>query len=154
VRSPGTSWDSSAPVASPRASSARTVASSTSASHAPDPSPIPAAASTWTNLRRSLVAIPRVHAAWTTGASSVGTTKTVRRIPSSRISDRSSYSAPSMPAGSAAHVRAFTDRNTEAGSVLCSATRSRATSAAVAARVPLARRCRRPSLARRSSTLT
>jgi hypothetical protein len=54
-------------------------------------------------------AIWSVQAAWITGTRSLGTTNTVRRMPSIRTRVRSVYSASSMTAG-LAPVRAQADR--------------------------------------------
>ena len=57
----------------------------------------------------------------------------VRRIPSIRISVRSSYSARSMAGMSTVDVRAWIERYTVAGSVPCKATRLRAAATASSA---------------------
>ena len=64
----------------------------------------------------------RVAAACMIGAKSVATTNIVRRIPSIRTSDRSSYSARSSAPLCGGHPRAAADKCTDAGSVECSAT--------------------------------
>jgi hypothetical protein len=101
---------------------------------------------------RSRTATSAVQAAWTTGASSSGTTNIVRRIPSIRSSVRSSYIARSTAATDGSASLAAADRCTEAGSVACSATTDRVSATGSPARADGASRCRRPSRARRSST--
>ena len=86
----GSSSDSSVDSAEPRTFSAATVASSTSASHVGTSSARPPSARNCTVLRRSTAAIALVHAACTTGTSSIGTTNMVRRMPRIRTSTRSS----------------------------------------------------------------
>ncbi len=71
-----------------------------------------------------------------TGMRAVGTTNTVRRMPSIRTSDRSSYSACSIAVLSTALVRAQADRYTDAGSVPCSAMMPSTAAAAVAGPLP------------------
>ena len=103
LRSRGSSADSSCAVAEPRRASAVAVDSSTARSHCPQASAsaaIPASVRCLTSSFRCLTAMSSVQAAWTTGANCVGTTNTVRRMPSIRISVRSSYSARSVPATS------------------------------------------------------
>ena len=76
-----------------------------------------AASTDCTSRFRSRAAITRVHAASTTGASSRGTTQSVRRMPSIRTSVRSSYSARSRSTASKPAVRAQVERYTVAASV-------------------------------------
>ena len=90
VRSAGRSSASSPAVASPRDTSASSVACSSSLSQRPTSGATAESERCCSSLRRSLAAIARVHAACTTGASSVGTTNMVRRMPSIRTSVRSS----------------------------------------------------------------
>jgi hypothetical protein len=106
VRSRGSSLASSAPVAEPRAASARTVPSPTSLSQVAASGAIPAPCTTWVSCRRRRSAIWSVQAAWITGTRAAGTTNTVRRMPSIRTSARSVYSACSTAALSAELVRA------------------------------------------------
>ena len=94
----------------PRSRSAASVASWTAASHGAGSSVIPPSSRNCSVLRRSRAAIARVQAACTTGASSTGTTKTVRRMPSIRTSTRSSYSAFSSSGTRWPVTRAQADR--------------------------------------------
>ncbi len=154
VRSRGSSLASSAPVAEPRAARARTVPSAASLSQVAASGAMPASATTWVSWRRSRSAIWSVQAAWMTGVSAAGTTNTVRRMPSIRTSERSSYRACSIAALSTEPVRARADRYTDAGSVPCSAMMPSTAAATAPARSPGARWCRTASRARRSATLT
>ena len=83
-------------------------------------------------------------------AMSSGATKTVRRMPSNRISVLSVYRAWSTDSIPPLAILARMPRYTEDGSVPCTATSERATSAGSLASDPAASRWRRPSLARRS----
>ena len=74
----------------PRLRNAARVASSTSASQAAASSATAPSVRNFSVVRRSRTAIARVQADCTTGATSAGTTKTVRRMPSIRTSTRSS----------------------------------------------------------------
>ena len=124
----------------------------TSLPHSSTSAAMPASARCLTSSFRCLTAMSSVHAAWTTGAKAVGTTNTVRRMPSIRISVRSSYRARSVAATSLPGTRAAMDRCTVAGSVACRTTIDCAASTGSAARTDRASRCLRPSLARRSAT--
>ena len=89
------------------------MASSTSFNQIPGSAPLagtPACSKSWISLRRSWAAMLRVQAACTTGARSVGTTNTVRRIPSIRTRQRSSYSARSRSVTGARPVLAAVER--------------------------------------------
>src|SRR6266508_2977412 len=149
----GTALVSSEASASPRAFSSASVSRSTSSSQRAPSSVMPAPSSSWIVLLRSTAAMAVVHAAWTTGISSTGTTNIVRRMPSMRISERSSYSACSIAVTSGVRMRAAADRNTVAASVACNATRFSATARGLSARQPHASRWRWPSRARRSSVV-
>ncbi len=79
-RSSGTAFESSAPVRPPLPSRAATVLASARRSQ-----PAPSSAMPWdsisaTSFRRSVTASASVHAAWTTGTRSRGTTNIVRRM--------------------------------------------------------------------------
>ena len=106
ARSRGSSRASSAPVATPRAASAWTVASSASLSQPAPSAAMPDASTCWASRRRKRSAIWSVQAAWITGTRPAGTTNTVRRMPSIRTRERSSYSACSMADLSTSRVRA------------------------------------------------
>ena len=101
ARSRGSSRASSAPVALPRAASARTVASPTSLSQFAPSAAMPDSCTRRARSRRIRSAIWSVQAAWMTGTRSAGTTNTVRRMPSIRTRARSVYSACSIAAWSA-----------------------------------------------------
>ena len=88
-RRPGTSFDSSAPVASPAASMAATVASS-SARRCPSGSATPPSTSMSSVRLRCAGTSASVQAAWTTGTIATGSTNMVRRMHSVRTSRRSS----------------------------------------------------------------
>ena len=109
ARSRGSSWASSAPVALPRASSARSVPSPASLSQFAPSAAMPESCTRRARSRRIRSAIWSVQAAWITGTRSAGTTNTVRRIPSIRTRVRSVYSACSIAAWSA-RVRAHAAR--------------------------------------------
>ena len=114
-------------------------------------SPTPDSASRASSFRRSFAATAREQAAWITGAMSSAATKTVRRIPSSRMSVLSSYKARSTSAIPPPVIRASNVRYTDDGSVLCTATSDPAASTGSPASAPGASRCRSPSRARRSA---
>ncbi len=84
----GTSFVMSDVNASPRASTARNAAADARVSHAAGRVEIPLSTIIFSSRRRSRTAIVRVQAAYTTGTSSRGTTKSVRRIPRIRTSER------------------------------------------------------------------
>ena len=96
---------------------------------------------------RLRAATPIVELAYTTGTSSTGSTNRVRRMPSTRTSERSSYSARSTAAIDGFFMRAALARNTLLGSVAWRPTRSRATSTTSEALASAARRWRRPKRA-------
>ena len=110
MRSRGSDAASSVPVAEPRAASARTVASPTSLSQVAASGAMPASCTTCVSCLRSRSAIWSVQAAWITGTRAAGTTNTVRRMPSIRTSEHSSYNAYSMAAWPAGPVRAQAER--------------------------------------------
>ena len=87
--SAGTARESSCAVASPRSSSAEMVAASASRIQAAGSS-TPRSSAICSLRRRSVRATPKEAAAWRMGASSVGTTNSVRRMASMRMSRRSS----------------------------------------------------------------
>ncbi len=110
MRSRGSDAASSVPVAEPRAASARTVASPTSLSQVAASGAMPASCTTCVSCLRSRSAMWSVQAAWITGTRAAGTTNTVRRMPSIRTSEHSSYNAYSMAAWPAGPVRAQAER--------------------------------------------
>ena len=87
-----------------------TVASPTSLSQLAPSAAMPEVSMAWASWRRMRSAIWSVHAAWITGTRPTGTTNTVRRMPSIRTSERSSYSARSIAALSTWRVRAQAPR--------------------------------------------
>ncbi len=89
-RSCGTSFESSAPVASPRAVSAARVARSASSSQVSTSSVMAPSPTICSRRLRSLAATASVAAACAMPASSIGNTHIVRRIASMRTSPRSS----------------------------------------------------------------
>ena len=96
------------PVIPPELRSSSTTESSTAANHGSGSSST--AASSLTNARRSRAATAALDECCTTDADSVGTTNMVRRIPSIRISVRSSYRAAVMSGGLTSVALAASDR--------------------------------------------
>jgi hypothetical protein len=74
-----------------------------------------------------------VQASCITGASSTGTTNSVRRIPSIRTSERRRYSASSRLVDSKLSTLAHDERKTVAGSLECRPTTAPAASSTVEA---------------------
>jgi hypothetical protein len=71
---------------------------------------MPPSTTSRSRLRRSRAAMARVHAPYTTGITSTGTTNTVRRIPSTRTTVRSSNRARSTSATPTSPIRAHDAR--------------------------------------------
>jgi hypothetical protein len=150
--SSGTSTVSCLAVASPRCPIAASVFVVTHCSQrSPRPGrTIPCSSSMRISRRRSAAANAFVQASSMTAAMCLGTTNSVRRMPSIRTSERRSYSASSRSPGLNGETRAHADRCTVEGSLECSPTT--ASAACSGDRAGDASRCRRPSRARRSAT--